>query len=97
MTFIKTMRNKHMSLGTLIEADFDFITSPTGWRDCTIIHEAQLLLEKTNPNIEGFQRPTLGSVRQFDTMTSEFINLMHIGNNHRVCLTSLGCPPPRVK
>ena len=99
VTFIKntTSRKKHMSLGSLIEADFDLIASSTGWLDCTIIHEVQLLLEKINPNIEGFQRPTLGPVRRFDTITSEFIQILHVGSNHWVCLTSIGCLPCKVK
>lgn len=102
VTFVKTVKhatshNKHKSLGSLGQAEFDLIASPTGWLDCSIVHEAQLLLQKINPNIEGFQRPTLGPVRQFDTMTSEFIQLLHVGNNHWVCLTSIGCPPGEVQ
>ena len=102
ITYVKTVENttannKYKSLGRLGQADFDLITSPIGWLDCTIIHEAQVLLKKINPNISGFQRPTLGAVRQFDVMTSEFIQLLHINNNHWVCMTSIGCPPGDVK
>jgi len=50
-----------------------------------------------NPNIEGFQRPTLGPVRQFDTITSEFLQILHVGNNQWVSLTSIGCLPGEVK
>lgn len=66
--------NKHKSLGKLTQAEFDIIASPNGWLDCAIIQEAQILLKKINPSIEGFQRPTLGPVRQFDVMTAEFIH-----------------------
>ena len=102
VTFVKAVRttmssNKHKSLESLGQADFDLIASPTGWLDCTIIHEAQLLLREINPNIQGFQRPTLGPVRQFGIMTSEFIQLLHVGSNHWVCLTSTGCTLGEVK
>ena len=57
--------SKYKSLGKLTQFEFDIIASPNGWFDCTIIQEAQILLKKINPNIEGFQRPTLGFVKQF--------------------------------
>ena len=85
--------NKCQSLGKLTQFEFDIIASPNGWLDCTIIQEAQILLKKINPNIEGFQRPTLGPVKQFDVMAAEFIQLLHVNGNHWVCMTSIGCPP----
>lgn len=85
--------NKCKSLGKLTQFEFDIIASPNGWLDCTIIQEAQILLKIINPNIEGFQRPTLGPVKQFDVMTAEFIQLLHVNGNHWVCMTSIGCPP----
>ncbi|PFX11838.1 hypothetical protein AWC38_SpisGene24305 [Stylophora pistillata] len=46
---------------------------PLGWLDCVIIHEAQTLLFQIDKNIKGFQRATLGAVRQFDVMAGDFI------------------------
>ena len=57
--------DKTSSLGTLTDKEFAIIESSTGWLDCVIIHQAQLLLKQLNPNIEGFQRTTLGPVRKF--------------------------------
>ena len=51
------------SLGTLTDKEFAIIESSTGWLDCVIIHQAQILLKQLNPNIEGFQCTTLGPVR----------------------------------
>lgn len=85
--------NKCKPLGKLTQFEFDIMSSPNGWLNCIIIQEAQLLLKKINPNIEGFQRPTLGPVKQFDVMTAEFIQLLHVNGNHWVCMTSIGCPP----
>ena len=96
--FVKKVTNKTpatnecKSLGKLTQFEFDIIASPNGWLDCTIIQEAQILLKIINPNIEGFQRPTLGPVKQFDVMTAEFIQLLHVNGNHWVCMTSISCP-----
>ena len=47
--------------------------------------------EKKNPNIEGFQKPTLGLCKNFDVVGGEFVQLLHTGGNHWVCLCSIGC------
>ena len=51
---------------------------------------------KIDPQINGFQRPTLGPVRHFDIMTGDFIQLLHINNNHWVCMSSIDCLPGHV-
>ena len=62
-----------------------------GWT--VIIHEAHILLNRISAGIQGFQRPTLGSVRQLDIMTGPFIQIVHINNNHWVCFSSINSPP----
>lgn len=93
--FIGTTNNlnvdKTSSLHSLTERDFALIGSPCGWLDGAIIHQAQLCLKKINPNIEGFQRPTLGLCKNFDVVGGEFVQLLHTGGNHWVCLSSIGC------
>ena len=94
VTFIKTLNTqteKHKSLGSLGQNEFDLVLLPTGWLDCTIIHEAQILLGAVNKSIKGFQRPTLGPVRQFDIVSSDFVQLLHVNNNHWVCVSSINC------
>lgn len=88
-------RNINMSafLENLTQAEFDVIESPTGWLDCTIIQQAQIILKQVNPTIEGFQRTTLGPVRNFDVVTSEFVQILHTGLNHWVCTSIVGCLP----
>ena len=81
---------KHKRIANLTQAEWDIITSPTGWLDCTIVQEAYVHLAKVNPLISGFQRPTFGPIRQFDIMNTEFVQLFHVNNNHRVCLVLLG-------
>ena len=83
--------NKHASLGNLSDNHFDTILSPTGWLDCTIIQQVHACLQKVNPFIEGFQRPT--PVRNFDIMTGEFVQILHTGPSQWVCISSVGCQP----
>ena len=89
--------NKTAALGDLNESHFDLINLPSGWLDCTIIQQAQILLKKINPLIEGFQRTTLGPIRNFDIVTSEFVQILHTGHMHWVCVSSVGCKPGEVK
>ena len=46
-----------------------------GWLDCTIIQQAQLCLQRVNPYIEGFERTTLGPIKNFDIVTMEFVQI----------------------
>ena len=96
VTFIRTVQTqteKYKSLGNLGQKEFDIISSPSGWLDCSIIHDSQILLANVNKSLKGFQRPTLGPVRQFDIVTSDFVQLLHVNNNHWVCVSSVNCAP----
>ena len=59
----------------------------------TAVHEAHILLKGISKGIQGFQRPTLGSVRQFDVMAGPFIQIVHINNNHWVCFSRINSIP----
>ena len=65
------------ALANLEESDYHIILDPFGWLNCDIIHRAQVLLHEANSSIEGFQRPTLGPVRNFNVVSGEFIQLLH--------------------
>ena len=78
---------------SLVDNEFNIILSPTGWLDCAIMHKVKILLAKVNKNISGFQRPTFGSVGQFDVVTSEFVQDLHVNNNHWVFVSSINCVP----
>ena len=88
--------NKNAALGDLTECHFDIITSPNGWLDCTIIQQAQVILMQVNPLIKGFQRTILGPIRNFDIVTGEFVQILHTGSQHWVCISSIGCQPGMV-
>ena len=46
-----------------------------------------------NFSISGYQRVSWGPVRQFEIMTSDFIQILHTGHHHWVCVSSIGCEP----
>ncbi|CAH3184903.1 unnamed protein product, partial [Porites evermanni] len=96
VTFVQEKKgkiNKQSPLAILEESDYQIILNPLGWLNCDIIHMAQVLLHEAKPSIEGFQRPTLGPARNFDVVSAEFIQLLHTGNDHWVCISSIGCVP----
>ena len=100
VTFVTTghgNQNKTRVLETLTQDHFDLICDLLGWLDCDIIQQAHILLHNENLNIEGFQRPTLGPVRNFDIVSGEFVQILHTGNSHWVCVSCMGCPPGHVK
>lgn len=98
VTMVTTSESeRHRSLRNLDEQDYQLILSPHGWLDGAIIHSAQVLLQKINPLIEGFQRPTLGPVQNFSVVSGEFVQTLHTGHDHWVCVSSVGCPPGTVK
>ena len=81
--------DKQSAFAKLDESDYQTIISPTGWLSCDIIQQAQVLLQKENLAIEGFQRPTLGPARNFNVVSGEFVQILHTGNNHWVCVSSI--------
>ena len=98
ITMVTTCESeRYRSLRNLDVQDYQLIMSPHGWLDSAIIHSAQVLLQKINPLIEGFQRPTLGPVRNFSVVSGEFVQLLHTGQDHWVCISSVRCPPGTVK
>ena len=94
VTIVTTCESeRHRSLRNLDVQDYQLIMSPHCWLDSAIIHSAQVLLQKINPLIEGFQRPMLGPVRNFSVVSGEFVQLLHTGKDHWVCVSLVGCPP----
>lgn len=85
--------NKTGLLGNLTENDLETIIDPNGWLDCNIIQQAQVLLQQANPFIDGFQRTTLGPIRNFDVLSGEFVQILHTGSDHWVTISSIGCQP----
>ena len=99
VTFVRTVyrnrspRDKYEPEGKLGQYEYGLIGSPNVWLDCVIIHETHIILKRISNGLQVFQRPTLGSVRQFDIMTAVFIQIVHFNTNHWVCFSSINIPP----
>ena len=83
--------DKYSIIAELTSHDYDVIESPTGWLENTVIQQAHVLLKKVNPSIQGLQRTSLGVFCNFDQVDGDFIQILHTGGNHWVCVSSIGC------
>ena len=55
------------------------------------IQMAQELLHCQFPYIEGLLSPTIGKAKQFPVMRNNFIQVLHTGGIHWVCVSNIGC------
>lgn len=55
------------------------------------IQMAQELLHRQFPHIEGLLSPTIGKAKQFPVMRKNFIQVLHTGGIHWVCVSNIGC------
>lgn len=55
------------------------------------IQMAQELLHRQFPHIEGLLSLTIGTAQQFPVMRHDFIQVLHTGGVHWVCVTNIGC------
>ena len=57
----------------------------------SIICAAQMLLLQFFPNIAGLQPPVLQKVCAFQVHSGEFVQIVHVGNNHWCVVSTVGC------
>ena len=80
---------KFAELSNLTDQHYRTIQSPTAWLDYDIIHHAHVLLRNIDGTMEGLQRPTLGPCRNFTMAKNSFIQILHTGSNHWVCVSNV--------
>ena len=58
-----------------------------------VVHAVHVCPRKISPGVEGLQRSTLGPCRNFrsNQINGEFIQILHTGDKHWVCVASMGC------
>ena len=74
--------------GNLNDCDFKLILSPTAWLDDDIILEVGS--SKAQEELSYYARFTgslLGPVRQFRRVSNSFVQILHTGNYHWVCIS----------
>ena len=52
--------------------------------------QVQLNLKTIDPTMQGLQDPILGPVRQFRRVNNPFVQILHTGRHHWVCISSVG-------
>ena len=56
-----------------------------------IINKARALLHEQFPGVGGLKDTTLGPVRMISIQKGEFVQVMHDGSVHWVCISNIGC------
>ena len=67
--------HKQSPLAKPDESNYQTVLSPTSWLAADIIQQAQVLLQKENSAIEGFQQPVLGPAGNFNVVSGEFVQI----------------------
>ena len=78
-------------LYSLTRASQSEVTSPTGWLADEVITAAQLLILQYFPNMAGLQPPTLQQTCTLQVHSGEFVQIIHVGNNHWCVVSTVGC------
>ena len=61
------------------------------WLTDVQIGKAQNLLKQQFPHMQGLQVTTLGPLQQFDVMRSKFVQILHTGAKHWICISNIYC------
>ena len=72
----------------LSHSDQEIVLSRRGWLTDKIIHAAQILLLQFFPNMAG---PVLQKVFAFQVHSGEFVQIIHVRNNHWCVVSTVGC------
>jgi hypothetical protein len=76
---------------TLSCRDREVVLSRRGWLTDKIICAAQMLLLQFFPNMAGLQPPTLQKVFAFQVHSGDFVQIIHVRNNHWCVVSTVGC------
>ena len=62
------------------------------WLTDAVITAGQKLLKQAHPHMGGLQPTILGLSLTFEVQRSEFVQVLHIGGNHWLTVSNIGCP-----
>ena len=66
------------------------------WLDDAVITATQTLLQKQFPHIGGFQASVLGERLAMNPQPGEFVQIICVGGNHWICVSTVGCQPSAI-
>lgn len=69
--------------------DKDVIIKGT-WLTDSIINAGMKLMKEAYPHIEGLQETALGETLTFNVSKGAFVQILNVGRNHWITVTSLG-------
>ena len=72
----------------LSHSDQEIVLSRRGWLTDKIINAAQILLLQFFPDMAG---PVLQKVFAFQVHSGEFVQIVHVRNNHWCVVSTVGC------
>ena len=75
----------------LSHSDQEIVLSRRGWLTDKIIHAAQILLLQFFTDMAGLQPPVLQKVCAFQVHSGEFVQIIHVRNNHWCVVSTVGC------
>ena len=75
----------------LSHSDQDIVLSRRGWLTDKIIHAAQIFLLQFFSDMAGLQPPVLQKVFAFQVHSGEFVQVIHVRNNHWCVVSTVGC------
>ena len=75
----------------LSHSDQEIVLSRRGWLTDKIINAAQILLLQFFPSMAGLQPPVLQKVFAFQVHSGEFVQIIHVRNNHWCVVSTVGC------
>ena len=62
------------------------------WLSDAVITAGQKLLKDAYPHIGGLQPTILGMTLVFEVQRGEFVQVLHINDNHWITASNIGCP-----
>ena len=85
--------------GCTIQCTFykQIILSPSAWLNDSIISAAQTLMLQHFPLMSGLQPPILQHAWGFDVHRGDFVQILHVHNNHWSVVSNIGCEDGVVK
>ena len=62
-----------------------------------VINKAHTLLYEQFPGVGGLEDTILGPIFMFSVQKGEFVQVLHDGNIHWVCISNIGCKENEIK
>ena len=81
----------HNALYSLTLVNREEVLSPSGWLSDSVIAAAQLIILQEFPHLSGLQDPVLQQNLSFQVHRGEFVQIIHVRNNHWCTVSNVGC------